>query len=83
MKWGESPGQRCFQSFRMRSFIFYSNKTFKVNKTLQYFWNHLNVVDSTLRDSVKGFRSKTFPTSLTGFPSGAILQSAKVLLFIS
>ena len=62
MEWDWPPGQRCFQSFRMRSFIFFSIEMGQVNKTLQYFCSHLN-------DLVKGFRSKTFPASLTGVPS--------------
>ena len=59
MEWDWLPGQRCFQIFRMRSFIFYSIEIEKVNKRLQYFWSHLN-------DPVRSFRSKTFPASLTG-----------------
>jgi hypothetical protein len=35
----------------------------KMNKTLQYFWSHLG-------DTIEGFRSKTFPASLTGDPWG-------------
>jgi hypothetical protein len=33
--------------------------TMKLDDTQQYSWNHRN-------DPVKGFRSKTFPASLTG-----------------
>jgi hypothetical protein len=42
-----------FQSFRMRSFIFYGFETWKVNKTLLSNWSHLN-------EPGKGFRLKIF-----------------------
>ena len=53
----------------------------RVNKTLQYFWSHLNVVDSTLRDPVKCFRSKTFPASLTGGSWGRFYKALKCYIF--
>jgi len=76
MEWDGCPGsrqRRDFQSFRMRAFIFYSIEMEKVNKTLQYFWGHLN-------DPVKGFRSKTFPVpplAGTSVPCGRFYKELK------
>jgi hypothetical protein len=60
------------QSFRMRFFIFYSIEIEKVNKTPQYFCNHLN-------DPVKGFRSKICSSIPDQCSMEATLQRAKVL----
>jgi hypothetical protein len=41
-----------------------------MNERLQHFWSHLN-------NPAKGFRSKTFPTSLTGVPRGEGFKALK------
>jgi len=50
----------------MRFLIFNDIEIWKMSKTLQYYWSHLN-------NPVKGFRSKTFPVpplAGTGGPWG-------------
>jgi hypothetical protein len=50
----QSRQGRDFQSFRMRSFIFYGFETMRVNEMLPSHSSHLN-------EPAKGFLSKTFP----------------------
>jgi len=54
----------------MRSSIFKGIEREKVNKTLHYFWTRLD-------DTLKGFRSKTFPASLTGDPWKRLYKELK------
>jgi hypothetical protein len=54
----------------MRSSMFKSIEMEKVNKTLQYFWDHRE-------DTLKGFRSMTIPASLTGDPRGRSYKELK------